>query len=89
MYPATRGFGEYAIVISERRGRMIKNDKVVLENADLLVEIASHGGELVRIYDKNHSREILWEGKPEIWGRHSPILFPFIGRCANGVYHYQ
>lgn len=68
---------------------MIKNDKVVLENADLLVEIASHGGELVRIYDKNHSREILWEGKLEIWGRHSPILFPFIGRCANGVYHYQ
>lgn len=63
--------------------------RTMLENADLRIEIASQGGELVRIYDKKHSREVLWEGRPEIWGRHAPILFPFIGKCADGAYHYQ
>lgn len=63
--------------------------KTTLENADLLVEIAAHGGELVRIYDKRHSREVLWEGRPEVWGRHAPVLFPFVGKCAGGGYHYQ
>ena len=46
--------------------------RTMLENADLRIEIASQGGELVRIYDKKHSREVLWEGRPEIWGRHVP-----------------
>ena len=44
-------------------------EKTVLENQDLLLEVHSHGGELTRIYDKNHDREVLWEGKAEVWGR--------------------
>lgn len=62
---------------------------VRLENQDLIIEVQAAGGELSRIYDKNHNREVLWEGRPEIWGRHAPILFPFIGRQYGGIYRFQ
>ncbi|MDO4329617.1 MAG: aldose 1-epimerase family protein [Lachnospiraceae bacterium] len=62
---------------------------VRLENQDLLIEVQAFGGELSRIYDKNHQREVLWEGRPEIWGRHAPILFPFIGKLYDGKYRFQ
>lgn len=64
-------------------------EKTVLENGDLLVEINRFGAELARIYDKTHQREVLWEGKPEIWGRHAPILFPFVGKCYEDRYYYE
>ena len=64
-------------------------EKTVLENQDLLLEVHSHGGELTRIYDKNHDREVLWEGKAEVWGRHAPILFPFIGKLYEGKYRFR
>ncbi|MCI8948613.1 MAG: aldose 1-epimerase family protein [Lachnospiraceae bacterium] len=67
----------------------MENKKTVLENQELLLEINSHGGELTRIYDKNHCREVLWEADPEIWGRHSPILFPFIGKSYEGKYRFN
>lgn len=28
-------------------------------------------------------RNYLWEGNPEYWGKHDPILFPTIGNCAE------
>ncbi|MDO5418313.1 MAG: aldose 1-epimerase family protein [Lachnospiraceae bacterium] len=60
-----------------------------LENQDLILEIDAHGGELSRIYDKNHGREVLWEAEPSVWGRHAPILFPFVGKVSGGVYRFQ
>lgn len=63
--------------------------KTKLENESLLLEVAAHGGELSRIYDKQHQREVLWEGTPSIWGRHAPILFPFIGKLFEGKYRFQ
>lgn len=63
--------------------------KVRLENQELLIEVNAFGGELSRIYDKNHGREVLWEGNPKIWGRHAPVLFPFIGKLYDGTYRFQ
>ncbi|MFR5601670.1 MAG: aldose 1-epimerase family protein [Lachnospiraceae bacterium] len=60
-----------------------------MENERLLVEISSMGSQLTRIYDKKYDREILWNADPKVWGRHAPILFPFIGKCFKGQYHYQ
>ena len=51
-----------------------------LENACLCVEIAEKGAELTRIFNKKTGAEILWNGNPEFWNRHSPILFPNVGR---------
>lgn len=63
-----------------------ENMKRTLENERLLIEVEKLGAQLVRVYDKEKQREVLWEGNPEFWGKHSPILFPMIGCCYNGVY---
>lgn len=67
----------------------MENHKTKLENDRLVVEIEARGAELVRIYDKKKEREVLWDAKPEIWKRHAPILFPFIGNCFEGKYRYE
>ena len=51
-----------------------------LENRRLCVEISEMGAEVTRIYDKKNGTEILWEADPAYWKRHSPILFPNVGK---------
>ena len=53
---------------------------VKLENEFLCVEIAEMGAEVTRIYDKTEDNEILWEGNPVYWKRHSPVLFMNVGK---------
>lgn len=60
-----------------------------LENEYLLAEIANTGAELTRIYDKTAEREVLWEGNPVYWKRHSPILFPNVGKTWNNTVKIQ
>ena len=55
-----------------------------LENEELLVTIDRRGAELTGIYDKKAGREILWKADPSVWGRHAPILFPFVGKSFEG-----
>lgn len=70
---------------------MMKQDGTLftLENDELLVTVARHGAELTRIYDKKAGREILWSADPSVWGRHAPVLFPFVGKCYNGSYIHE
>ncbi|MGN0505301.1 MAG: aldose 1-epimerase family protein [Lachnospiraceae bacterium] len=60
-----------------------------LENERLLIEVADRGSELVRIYDKKNKREVLWDGNPAVWPKHSPLLFPMVGQSYHNVYHYE
>lgn len=64
----------------------MEEKKTVLENDRLLIEVNEFGSELARIYDKKNHREVLWEASPEVWARHAPVLFPFIGNCYEGKY---
>lgn len=64
-------------------------EKTILESNRLLIEVNRSGSELARVYDKKKGREILWNAKPEIWSRHAPLLFPFIGRCFENQYCYE
>lgn len=52
-----------------------------LENEFLCVEIKEVGAEVTRIYDKRNNTEILWNGDAKFWKRHSPILFPNVGKA--------
>lgn len=62
-------------------------DKVrIMENDRIKLEISDHGAELSWVYDKKFQREILWDGNPEHWNRHAPVLFPFVGSLHNGEY---
>lgn len=60
-----------------------------LENESLIVEVCDKGAELVRIYDKKQEREALWTADPAFWGRHAPVLFPFVGKVNGGVYRHE
>ncbi len=53
---------------------------VLLENEYLLVEIATKGAELQKIYNKKEDFDYLWGGDPNVWSSHAPNLFPIIGR---------
>ena len=59
-----------------------------LENEYLIVEIADHGAELTRIFNKKNNRELLWNADEKYWARHAPILFPFVGKVNGGEYRH-
>ena len=65
----------------------MSENRQVVENEKLLVEITPAGAELTRICDKESGQEMRWEGDPAVWGRHSPILFPFVGKSYENQYH--
>ncbi|TDW51975.1 galactose mutarotase-like enzyme [Flavobacterium sp. 270] len=43
------------------------------------------GAELFSLKD-NQNKEYIWEGNPDFWGKHSPILFPIVGTLKNNTY---
>ena len=59
-----------------------------LKNANLSAEIKHFGAELISL-KTNQNREYIWEGNPEFWGKHSPILFPIVGTLKNNSFEYN
>ena len=55
-----------------------------LSNDKISIEIANHGAELTSIMA--NEQEYLWQGDPKYWGRHSPVLFPIVGRVWDNQY---
>ncbi len=60
---------------------------VTITNDFLKATINEKGAELVSL----HANEIeyIWQADPQYWGRHAPILFPFVGRLKDNHYSYQ
>ena len=56
-----------------------------LENEILSVEIAEHGAELTRIFNKKTQEDILWEADAKYWKRHAPVLFPNVGKTYKNT----
>lgn len=44
------------------------------------------GAELTRIFHKDTGLEYLWNADSKFWGRHSPVLFPTVGRLVEDTY---
>lgn len=61
----------------------------VLENGKLRVTVSDAGAELVSVWDKEREVERIWRGDVAVWGRHAPVLFPFVGKVAGGRYTYR
>ncbi|ELU8148544.1 aldose 1-epimerase family protein [Listeria monocytogenes] len=59
---------------------------IKLENEVLLVEMKTAGAELTRIFHKDTRLEYLWNADSKFWGRHSPVLFPTVGRLVDDTY---
>lgn len=64
-------------------------DNIRIENNNISVEIKKQGAELCSIFDKKKNREVLWQADASFWGRHSPILFPNVGKQFNNEYRYN
>ncbi len=59
-----------------------------LKNEKLTAVFESLGAELTSLKDED-GKEYLWCGDSKIWGRHSPILFPFVGKVKDGEYRHN
>ena len=57
-----------------------------LENSFLELKFSNYGAELCSIKSKKSNREFLWQADPQFWNRHSPILFPIVGKVWDGKY---
>ena len=60
---------------------------VTISNQTLTATINSKGAELNSL--KKENRDYVWEGNPEFWGKHSPILFPIVGTLKDNSYEYK
>lgn len=56
-----------------------------ISNSTLNASINHSGAELFSLKD-NQGKEYIWEGNPDFWGKHSPILFPIVGTLKNNTY---
>jgi len=60
-----------------------------IENQNLKVTINAKGAELTSIYHKGLQIEYLWGGDPNVWGKHSPLLFPIVGTLRQNTWKYK
>ncbi|KQB37180.1 aldose 1-epimerase family protein [Flavobacterium aquidurense] len=56
-----------------------------ISNSTLSASIKHSGAELYSLKD-NNNKEYIWEGNPDFWGKHSPVLFPIVGTLKNNTY---
>ncbi|MGO4822144.1 MULTISPECIES: aldose 1-epimerase family protein [unclassified Flavobacterium] len=60
-----------------------------IANATLSATIKHAGAELCSLKKKSTNKEYIWEGNPEFWGKHSPILFPIVGTLKDNTFTYN
>lgn len=56
-----------------------------ISNSTITASIKHLGAELFSIKDTQNN-EYIWEGNPDFWGKHSPVLFPIVGTLKNNTY---
>jgi len=59
-----------------------------ISNKNIIATINHKGAELTSL-NTTSGKEYIWEGNPEFWGKHSPILFPIVGTLKNNTYKYK
>lgn len=60
-----------------------------IKNDVIKVQINSFGAELNSLQKINEDIEYIWQGDSKYWARHSPILFPIVGRLKEDSYFYK
>ena len=59
----------------------------VISNSFITAQIKHSGAELFSLKSNETDKEYMWEGNPEFWGKHSPVLFPIVGMLKNNRYY--
>ncbi len=60
---------------------------VQLKNDFLTATFNTFGAELVSL--KSEKREYIWDGNPDFWNKHAPVLFPIVGALKNDTYFFE
>ena len=60
---------------------------VQLKNDFLTATFNTLGAELVSL--KSEKREFMWDGNPDFWNKHAPVLFPIVGALKDDTYFYE
>ncbi|MEL1244413.1 aldose 1-epimerase family protein [Flavobacterium sp. DGU11] len=61
---------------------------ITINNDILTATINPRGAELNSLKDTT-GNEYMWEGNPDFWGKHSPVLFPIVGTLRNNSYLFE
>lgn len=61
---------------------------ITISNSNLTARINPIGAELQSLKSTTNI-EYIWEGNPDFWSKHAPILFPIVGTLKNNTYHYD
>ena len=64
-----------------------QNTMKTLSNDKLTIQVADRGAELVSI--QANGQEYLWQADPKFWQRHSPVLFPIVGRVWDNHFMHN
>ncbi len=59
---------------------------LIIKNDVLRVCITTQGAQIKSV---KSDKEYMWEGNPDIWGKHAPVLFPVCGSLKDGKYTYK
>jgi galactose mutarotase-like enzyme len=62
---------------------------IILENDNIRATFAAKGAELQSLISKSNNLEYIWDGNPQFWAKHSPVLFPIVGALKNNAYRYK
>jgi galactose mutarotase-like enzyme len=62
--------------------------KITLSNSELTATVNTFGAELISLKNSNN-KEYIWDGNPDYWGKHSPILFPIVGSLKDNSYSFN
>ncbi len=56
-----------------------------IRNDELILTTDSFGAEMQSLRDARTGEEYIWQGAPDTWSGHSPILFPIVGGLWDGT----
>lgn len=59
-----------------------------LQNNALTATIKASGAELCSLKDTSGT-EYIWNADPTYWGRHTPVLFPLVGKVVGNTYTHN
>lgn len=60
--------------------------KITIKNDNLAIKISTLGAEIQEVDNLKDHYQYVWTADAKYWGRHAPVLFPFIGRSNNNQY---
>ncbi len=59
--------------------------KYTIENEYLSLTVDTFGAQISSVIRKCDGVEHMWQADPQVWGYHSPILFPHAGKVVDGI----